>query len=184
MEFSEILWLFLNPFEAVRGVRDFLELGGNVLVIIMLATLVLWALIYERYSFLRRDFELLKQRRLAEWQARSEHKSWNARRIREMIISDAKLKTSANLSYIKVLVALAPFLGLLGTVTGMIEVFDVMAVTGSGNARAMAAGISKATLPTMAGMVVALSGLFFTSSLERKAEWSVEQLEDQLELAD
>jgi hypothetical protein len=36
----------------------------------------------------------------------------------------------------------------------------------------------------MAGMVVALSGLFFTSSLERKAEWSVEQLEDQLELAD
>jgi biopolymer transport protein ExbB len=88
------------------------------------------------------------------------------------------------LFYIKVLVALAPLLGLLGTVTGMIEVFDVMAITGSGNARAMAAGISKATLPTMAGMVVALSGLFFTSNLERKAEWSVEQLEDQLELAD
>ena len=59
-----------------------------------------------------------------------------------------------------------------------------MAVTGSGNARAMASGISKATLPTMAGMVVALSGLFFTNSLERKDEWSVEQLEDELELAD
>jgi biopolymer transport protein ExbB len=83
-----------------------------------------------------------------------------------------------------VLVALAPFLGLLGTVTGMIEVFDVMAITGSGNARAMAAGISKATLPTMAGMVVALSGLFFTANLERKASGSVAQLEDNLELAD
>ena len=184
MEFSDIIWLFLNPFEAVRGVRGFLELGGDVLVIIMCATLVLWALIYERYSFFRGEFEQLKARRLAEWKARKEHKSWAAHRIREMMISDAKIKATANLSYIKVLVALAPFLGLLGTVTGMVEVFDVMAVTGSGNARAMASGISKATLPTMAGMVVALSGLFFTTSLERKAEWSVEQLEDDLELAD
>jgi hypothetical protein len=46
MEIGEILWLFLNPFEAIRGVRDFLELGGNVLVIIMLSTLMLWGLIY------------------------------------------------------------------------------------------------------------------------------------------
>ena len=82
------------------------------------------------------------------------------------------------------LVALAPFLGLLGTVTGMVEVFDVMAVTGSGNARAMAAGISKATLPTMAGLVVALTGLFFTTSLERRAARSVRQLRDELDLGD
>jgi len=66
----------------------------------------------------------------------------------------------------------------------MVEVFDVMAITGSGNARAMAGGISKATLPTMAGMVVALSGLFFTSSLERRASRAVEQMEDELELSD
>jgi len=182
--FTDILFLFLNPFEAIRGVRDFLELGGDVLVIIMFTTLVLWVLIYERYSFFRGAFKTLAAARQAEWQARNEHKSWTAHRIREMMISDARLKAQANLAYIKVLVALAPFLGLLGTVTGMVEVFDVMAVTGSGNARAMAAGISKATLPTMAGMVVALSGLFFAASLERKAQRSVEQLEDRLELAD
>ena len=51
----------------------------------------------------------------------------------------------------------------------MVEVFDVMAVTGSGNARAMAAGISKATLPTMAGLVVALSVCFL------RPVWSVVQ---------
>tara|TARA_Y100001958_G_scaffold159484_1_gene161208 strand:- start:6238 stop:6792 length:555 start_codon:yes stop_codon:yes gene_type:complete len=184
VSFGDILFLFLNPFEAVRGVRDFLELGGNVLLVIMLSTLALWALIYERYSFFRSDFKQLSARYIADWKARKERKSWMAQRIREMMISDAELKAQANLSYIKVLVALAPFLGLLGTVTGMVEVFDVMAVTGSGNARAMAAGISKATLPTMAGMVVALSGLFFTSGLERKAARSVENLADQLELAD
>ena len=184
MTFGDILFLFLNPFEAIRGVRDFLELGGNVLLMIMLVTLALWALIYERYSFFRGAFQNLVALRQAEWQARKEHKSWAAHRIRTMIISDARIKAEANLPYIKVLVALAPFLGLLGTVTGMVEVFDVMAITGSGNARAMAAGISKATLPTMAGMVVALSGLFFINNLERKAKRSVEHLEDGLMLSD
>ena len=56
-------------------------------------------------------------------------------------------------------------LGLLGTVTGMIEVFDVMAISGSGNARGMAGGVSQATLPTMAGMVAALSGMIFSIQL-------------------
>ena len=48
MEFSDIIWMFVNPFEAIRGVRDFLEMGGDVLMLIMLETLVLWLLIFER----------------------------------------------------------------------------------------------------------------------------------------
>jgi biopolymer transport protein ExbB len=184
MEFSDIIWLFLNPFEAVRGVRDFLELGGNVLVAIMIVTFILWALIYERYSFLRKRLPEISAGYKDQWRARKEHNSWAAHQIRRRYISDARLQANSNITYIKVLVALAPFLGLLGTVTGMVEVFDVMAITGSGNARAMAGGISKATLPTMAGMVVALSGLFFTSSLERRASRAVEQMEDELELSD
>ena len=110
MTFGDILFLFLNPFEAIRGVRDFLELGGNVLLMIMLVTLALWALIYERYSFFRGAFQNLVALRQAEWRARKEHKSWAAHRIRTMIISDARIKAEANLPYIKVLVALAPFL--------------------------------------------------------------------------
>lgn len=184
MEFSDIIWLFLNPFEAYRGVRDFLDMGGSVLMTIMFVTLLLWALIYERYSYMRGDFPLLIDDLRSRWVARTEHKSWAAHQIRRQYISLARIEANRNIIYIKVLVALAPFLGLLGTVTGMVEVFDVMAVTGSGNARAMAAGISKATLPTMAGMVVALSGLFFTTSLERRASSAVEQIEDELMLAD
>ena len=85
------------------------------------------------------------------------------------------------LAYIRVLVALCPLLGLLGTVTGMIEVFDVMAVAGSGNAKAMAGGVSKATIPTMAGMVAALSGVYFGTWLEHKAATETEKLEDLLQ---
>ena len=58
-------------------------------------------------------------------------------------------------------------LGLLGTVTGMIEVFDVMAFTGTGNPRAMASGVSKATLPTMTGLVISISGLFAITIVEK-----------------
>jgi biopolymer transport protein ExbB len=89
---------------------------------------------------------------------------------------------SANqyLLIIKTMVAICPLLGLMGTVTGMIEVFDVMAISGSGNARSMASGVSKATIPTMAGMVGALSGVFLVTVLNQEVNREVEDLEDNL----
>ena len=72
----------------------------------------------------------------------------------------------------------------MGTVTGMIEVFDVMAFSGSGNARSMASGVSKATIPTMAGMVGALSGVFLVTLLNQKVNREVEDLEDNLTTGD
>jgi biopolymer transport protein ExbB len=86
----------------------------------------------------------------------------------------------SGLTMIKTLVALCPLLGLLGTVTGMIEVFDVMAIAGSGNARAMASGVSRATIPTMAGMVAALSGLILSVQLERYARDETQRVADSL----
>jgi biopolymer transport protein ExbB len=71
-------------------------------------------------------------------------------------------------------------LGLLGTVTGMIEVFDVMALSGGGNTRAMASGVSKATIPTMAGMVAALSGIILILQIERFAENETERVANRL----
>ena len=62
----------------------------------------------------------------------------------------------------------------------MIEVFDVMAISGSGNARSMASGVSKATIPTMAGMVGALSGVFASTWLNRKVKTERAHLEEAL----
>ena len=76
--------------------------------------------------------------------------------------------------------AISPLLGLLGTVTGMIEVFEVMAISGSGNPRSMASGVSKATVPTMAGMVAALSGVAMSAYLENKARREREFIADEL----
>ncbi len=74
------------------------------------------------------------------------------------------------LAAIGVLAAVAPLLGLLGTVLGMIETFDVISLFGTGNARAMAGGISVALITTQTGLLVAIPGLVLSSRLRRSAQ--------------
>jgi biopolymer transport protein ExbB len=167
--------------EFVAKVRDFIEQGGDVLFVIAFATAVLWTLIYERFWYFRTMHRAETARVRTMWEARSEHRSWEAGHIRRMLISDVRLKLMAGLGPIQTLIKIAPMLGLLGTVTGMIEVFDVMA-GGSGNARGMAAGVSKATLPTMAGMVAAISGMIFSVQIQRYARDESQRVEDSLEI--
>ncbi len=168
--------------EFVAAVRDFVEQGGNVLLVIAFATAVMWSLIYERFWYFRTQHRKEVQRVKALWRARSDHSSWYAGGIRRMLVSDVRLKLEQRLGPIQTIVKLCPMLGLLGTVTGMIEVFDVMA-SGSGNARGMAAGVSKATLPTMAGMVAAISGMLFIVQLRRFALDESERVAGSLEIS-
>jgi biopolymer transport protein ExbB len=74
-----------------------------------------------------------------------------------------------HLPMIAVLAAVAPLLGLLGTVLGMIETFEVIALFGTGNAKAMASGISVALVTTQAGLLVAVPGLLVSGALARRA---------------
>ncbi len=97
---------------------------------------------------------------VGRWDAREDTTSWYAHRIRDTWISEATELLEQRMLTIRTLVAMCPLIGLLGTVTGMIGVFEVMAQQGTGNPRLMASGISMATIPTMAGMVAALSGVF------------------------
>jgi biopolymer transport protein ExbB len=71
---------------------------------------------------------------------------------------------------------------LLGTVTGMIGVFDVIALSGNDNAQAMARGIYRATIPTMSGLVVSLTGIFFTVHLRLLADREADRVADVLAL--
>lgn len=159
---------------------EFLERGGPVLFVIMLATFALWLLIVERHYFFWKAKKQLSQKMLARWQAKTDKSSWYAEKRRLRLISIARIHAEKNITTIKSVVTIAPLLGLLGTVTGMIDVFDVMAATGSSNSRAMASGVSKATIPTMAGMVVSLSGLLFIMSLQKKANQFVDSLSNRL----
>ncbi len=161
-------------------IRDFFERGGTVLWFIFFTLIFLWSLIIERFIYYKKDFPGDLQKMVTQWKSRSDHHSWYACQIRQSEVATLSQKLFQNISLIKTLVALCPLMGLLGTVTGMVHVFDVMAETGTGNARMMASGISLATIPTMSGMVAALSGLYFGNLLENKAKKEVQKARQSL----
>jgi biopolymer transport protein ExbB len=169
-----------SPADLWASSSDFLELGGWVLSWILVTTFVMWTFLIERFWYLRVGHRRAAADALAAWGARRDRTSWYARQIRRALLSRVRQQLFETIPMIKTLVALCPLLGLLGTVTGMVEVFDVMAIAGSGNPRAMASGVSRAILPTMAGMVAALSGFILSVQLERRADRAMHALEDHL----
>ncbi len=166
--------------DAWQGVRDFMAQGGIVLYFIAVLIFVMWTFIFERAWYFKTALNRDLDQALAIWEARAERKSKRAHQVREALISRASQQIDQFMPLIKTMVALAPLFGLLGTVTGMISVFEIMAITGGGDARSMSAGVSKATIPTMSGMVAAISGVFGYTYLERIAVREKQLLEDHL----
>ena len=159
------------------GVTDFMQQGGSVLWLLFATCLLLWVLILERAWYLRITWPSRAKQLVREWNERVDRKSWRARKIREALVSEASLELGAALPLIKVLVIMCPLLGLLGTVLGMIGVFEVIAVSGNDDAQAMARGVYRATIPTMAGLVVALTGIYFTMRLGQLASREADRLQ-------
>jgi len=165
------------------ALQDFFEAGGDVLWLILAVTVLMWGLIIERFWFFSVRYPGELKQTLQRWDARGDKRSWYAHRVREALISELEARLQRYVPVVKTLVAVLPLLGLLGTITGMIQVFDVLAVMGTGNPRAMASGVSAATIPTMAGMVTALSGLYFGVYFERRAKAETRLLADKLAIA-
>lgn len=154
-----------------------------MLYLIAAATFVMWALIFERTWYLKREHLDDIATALGYWEGRNERKSWNARMIRQGLISEVNTKLSMNMGFIKTLISLLPLLGLLGTVTGMVQVFEAMNTSG-GNARTMAAGVSAATIPTMSGMVATLSGVLANTFLSSRVQVESDYMENTLTMDD
>jgi len=164
--------------EVYIALRDFMESGGPVLWYIAILVTFMWALILERiYYFLFVHEELADSIR-DRYLKMSFKTPWHKYQAKSRLISEGKISINKNVQLIQVCIALCPLFGLMGTVTGMIEVFQVMAFTGGGDARSMAGGVSKATLPTMAGMTTALSGVFATIYLNSAKSREEERIKE------
>jgi len=166
--------------EGFAAIRSFFEAGGDVLWAIFAVTTLMWTFIVERLWFFSRVLPQRLEQMLQDWHSLTSMTRWQQRSVRRQMISEISLEARRYLAVIKTLMAVLPLLGLLGTVTGMIQVFDVMALTGTGNARLMAGGVSAATIPTMSGLVAALSGLYLATHLEQQADHRVKQAADLL----
>ena len=167
-------------FEWWEELLAFFDLGGDVLIVLFFVTAAMWCIIVERFWYLRRVYPVEAGERLLRWRKCDDKESWHATRIKEELVSVNRQELIRLVPQLKTLIALCPLLGLLGTVTGMIEVFDVMAIAGSSNPRAMASGVSRATIPTMAGMMAALSALYFSARLDRRTRNETRIFEDRL----
>ncbi len=164
--------LFVDAFVAIR---NFFEAGGDVLWAILAVTTLMWMFIVERLWYLTMILPQRVAETRAEWDGFKHLSTWQTQLIRRQLISKISLDAHRFLVVIKTFMALLPLLGLLGTVTGMIQVFDAMTITGTGNARLMAGGVSAATIPTMSGLVAALSGLYLATYLEQRTDREVKQ---------
>lgn len=101
----------------------------------------------------------------------------------EITVSEAILKEVNKMkkgeSFVKLLSAVTPLLGLLGTVTGMIATFQAITLFGTGDPKLMAGGISTALITTVLGLVAAIPLLFSYTYLSSKSDLIVSILEEQ-----
>lgn len=166
----------------LEPILAFFDSGGPVFVTVLITSILLWLLILERYWYFLFVFPHKLSYIVDQWQQRSDHSSWYALRIRDGLLADISITSRHFLIPIRAITAILPLLGLLGTVTGMISIFDVLNVFGTGNTQGMAAGISRALLPTIAGLVTALAGLFFSSDLDKRLKTQLEEARDKLQI--
>ena len=167
-------------YDVIDALFVFMQKGGDVLYLIAFLAFFMWILIFERAWYFYFSHKEIVNKVTQDWSKRTDKRSWNSKGIREMVISQTSSKINQNLTLIKLCVGVAPLFGLFGTIAGMMEVFHLLAVTGGGDAKAMAGGVSRSTIPAMAGLSVALTGTFANQFISNKAKRETELLSDHL----
>ena len=159
---------------------SFLEKGGGVVLIISFLVVLMWFFIFERIWYFQFINPSVERDTIEEWSYVKILKSWEGHMIRSMLISQASSSINSNIDLIKVCTAVAPLFGLFGTITGMMEVFHILAVTGGGDAKAMAGGVARSTIPAMAGLFASIPALLALRSIDQAAKKNIEILTERL----
>lgn len=169
---------------------EYLQRGGWVMIPLLICSFAMWSLILGRVRAIRkltaRDITLsdglravagglwevgdgLRGRLLHQFLAERSGDEQLDRSILRQLARTERRGLRRHLAMIAVLTAVVPLLGLLGTVLGMIETFQVIALFGTGNAKAMAGGISVALITTQTGLLIAIPGMLASDLLRRRA---------------
>lgn len=140
---------------------------GGFLALMQQGGLIMWLLflvaVLQVYLFLQRWFSWPA----LQWRSPSETSRPALVRRAEQLKASNRLEQG--LPLLKALVVITPLLGLLGTVTGMMLVFDGLSLGAAADPRRLSSGIARAILPTFASMAVLLLGMFFLSFWQRRA---------------
>ncbi|MFH1885697.1 MAG: MotA/TolQ/ExbB proton channel family protein [Pseudomonadota bacterium] len=177
--------------EFLARLADYFAAGGAVMIPLAALSGLLWVLILERLLIFRRmGRRTLSRARAGQLVEENREPGPNAGALGVLVsyflarrtgdpetdrflLDEAVLSINRGfdrrLALIGALSASAPLLGLLGTVLGMIGAFDALSAYGTGNARALAGGISEALISTQTGLLIAIPGLYMKNFLARRA---------------
>jgi biopolymer transport protein ExbB len=170
----------LEQIPLIRGIVSLSNDGGPFVFWIFASGVLLWSLVIERWWYFSRILPKQAAALQSQWEARQDRTSWCARQIRQAMISRLNGSMTMGFPVMQVLVPLSPLLGLIGTVSGMLEVFDSMALRGNADARSMASGVSAAMICTMTGLAVSITGLYPVHYFRSRAIRETELLADRL----
>lgn len=133
----------------LSSLQTFLQQGGWTLWVMFAVSCLVWARLMERSFLLRRSFP---GRRAHLMRLGPEQQGALARVLAQDL--------QEGMDSARTMIAALPLLGLLGTVIGMIDSFDALAIFGNSNAKALSGGISQALISTMVGLVTSLAAMY------------------------
>ena len=185
---------------------DFLAQGGPIVIIQLICSVIALAIVLERIFYLRQPKVIKVERyheimqlvaggktKLALETSKSDaspmmrichaalsHTDQSTTELRETIEDAGRHEAprlERYLTSLHTIAIISPLLGLLGTVTGMMRVFDTIVTEGNGNTSLLAGGISEAMVTTAVGLCIAIPTLVFYNFLNRKAEYLLIEME-------
>jgi biopolymer transport protein ExbB len=171
--------------------------GGPIMYPLLACSIIALSVILERLIFwlkedMKRDRKLVKQvlefARYGDWEAIKEavqgskdtivrvlvagilHREFNMSKAMEAAASDEIKRMRKFLNVLDTIITVAPLLGILGTVTGIIQSFQMLGEAGIENPQAVTAGIAQALITTAAGLIIAIPSLFACNYFNSKIQ--------------
>ena len=164
---------------------ELLQSGGWLMIPIVISSVIALAICLERLWTLRPS-RVSPPGLLAEVWALIKQRNITAERLKDIkqssplgVILVAGLNNASHGREIMKVAAITPLLGLLGTVIGMIKVFNEIMIQGTGNASILAGGISEALITTAAGLTIAIPALIFHRYFQRRIDTLVITMEEE-----
>ena len=156
--------------------NDLIIRGGPVLYILFILTLIIFYILFSKYFFIFVDKKVWTSKKIDDFISLNPPESTKLYFVEKTFLSEYRRDSFSNIKLLDGLIGMCPMIGLLWTVYGMIEVFEVLSFLGTGNPRAMSSGVAKATIPTMASMVITLFGLYFRQDLAQRLDKSTNEI--------
>ena len=153
----------------------------EIIAALAISALIVWSLIIEHYLYFVFNYKSLQEQYLQRWQQTRHCRTIAERRLlKAYYLSECRLHGERGIGWIQQLGKISLLLGLLGTVLGLISVFESQLLSTSDTNRHILNGISYAIIPTVAGLLISLSALFCTNHLQNMLNNAISRLDSSL----